>query len=398
MQNQTIADLDDVCSGCGACTLVCPTKAISIEYNDKGFFEARINEQQCVRCGRCTTVCIKDNEYIDIPRLEEGKLFASVSKNASTLMNSSSGGIVSEAYATALKKGYSIVGTVYNYDLDQTEMHLSKDKDAIKSFSGSKYIQSYTVDAFRDAILYAKEDKKNRVMIVGTPCQIFGIDRALEALDLREQFILVDFFCHGVPSYLVWNAYLKNVKKYLKSDKLNEIKFREKKNGWHNYWIEMSAGSRKYSEMGSLDMFYEAFFDNQFMNDRCFTCRLRAEYSKADIRVGDFWGKEFQSNDTGVSAVIILSDVGAKFFEEIAGIEIIGEYDIRKFVLSQSHKEYQKSKCREEAFSILKKTGNLQKAMSVYQSYKERAKVQMKKCIAVLPKESKKFFRRKGLI
>ena len=45
------------CCGCMACMNICPTRAIGVERNDKGFDQPIIEEEQCTGCGLCEKVC-----------------------------------------------------------------------------------------------------------------------------------------------------------------------------------------------------------------------------------------------------------------------------------------------------------------------------------------------------
>lgn len=45
------------CMGCGACSQLCPTKAIRMEDDEEGFPYPRIDEDKCVCCRKCLNVC-----------------------------------------------------------------------------------------------------------------------------------------------------------------------------------------------------------------------------------------------------------------------------------------------------------------------------------------------------
>lgn len=59
---------------------------------------------------------------------------------------------------------------------------------------GSKYIQSYTEEAFK------KIDRKQKYLVTGTPCQIDSFRRFIRKFRCEDNFILMDFYCHCVPS------------------------------------------------------------------------------------------------------------------------------------------------------------------------------------------------------
>ena len=41
------------CTGCTACSAICPVKAISIICDERGFARPLINEKKCIQCGLC---------------------------------------------------------------------------------------------------------------------------------------------------------------------------------------------------------------------------------------------------------------------------------------------------------------------------------------------------------
>ena len=48
----SIIDMDKAkCTGCGACVSNCPKKALSLQYNEEGFYHPSVNEELCIKCG-----------------------------------------------------------------------------------------------------------------------------------------------------------------------------------------------------------------------------------------------------------------------------------------------------------------------------------------------------------
>jgi len=60
MDKKSIPDLSSTkenCCGCAACYSVCPTGAIVMMPDEKGFLYPRIDEELCIRCQKCISVC-----------------------------------------------------------------------------------------------------------------------------------------------------------------------------------------------------------------------------------------------------------------------------------------------------------------------------------------------------
>lgn len=45
------------CCGCAACANICPSGAIFMMPDDKGFLYPRIQAEKCICCGLCQKVC-----------------------------------------------------------------------------------------------------------------------------------------------------------------------------------------------------------------------------------------------------------------------------------------------------------------------------------------------------
>lgn len=57
MQKQIMYKNKEECCGCGACASVCPTDAITMEFDEEGFEYPRIDEQKCINCNKCIKIC-----------------------------------------------------------------------------------------------------------------------------------------------------------------------------------------------------------------------------------------------------------------------------------------------------------------------------------------------------
>ena len=312
------------CFGCGVCAAVCPKKIIKIELNTDGFYVPTIaNSSDCTNCGLCNKVCSFKNDDA-FPDKRNLRSYAAWSRNQSVREKSSSGGIAFEIGKSLIAQGYMVCGVRYNAKNKRAEHYIANTLDELVPSMGSKYIQSYTVDAFR------KINRMQKYLIVGTPCQIASFRRYIRKFQCEENFVLMDFFCHGVPSYFAWEKYIREVEK--KTGPIVNVSWRNKRTGWRDSWMETCDESDSYekvdwhdsyfikikgekglhcSRMTQGDAFYKLFLGDQCLGKACYdSCKFKSNHSLADIRVGDAWGHIYENNDEGVSAVISFTTKG----------------------------------------------------------------------------------------
>ncbi|MBR4312186.1 MAG: Coenzyme F420 hydrogenase/dehydrogenase, beta subunit C-terminal domain [Bacteroidaceae bacterium] len=306
------------CFGCGVCAVVCAKKIISIKQDSEGFYAPCIvNLEQCTDCGLCTKVCAYSHkEVLDCNTTPQG--YAAWSTDVVVRKNCSSGGVGFEIGRSLLDKGYKLCGVCYDVPSHKAKHYIASTLAEWQDSKGSKYIQSYTVDAFK-AI-----DRKERWLVTGTPCQIDSFRRYLRMFNAEENFVLLDFFCHGVPSKLVWDKYIAEVEKKL--GRVESVSWRSKEYGWNDSWVmklQCDEGDIWHvSRRSQGDAFYQLFLGNQCLGKACYAhCKYKDLSSAADIRIGDLWGAAYKENEEGVSALIGLTKKGQQVIQNTDRIE-----------------------------------------------------------------------------
>lgn len=317
-----ILDLSSVrkCTSCGACGAVCPKDAIKIVLDKEGYYRPVVNAEKCVDCGLCVKVCYKFDEQLKVSTEEDingKKLYSAWSNDATLLKQTTSGGIGDLLARQLIEDGYKVVGVVYNEDKTRAEHRIASTLEGTLPFRGSKYIQSYTVGALKEVMLTAKSEK---YAVFGTPCQIYALNRFATQRNVRGNFMFVDLYCHGCPSMLVWTKYQQRMKEKYGVKHFDHVNFRSKIRGWGTFNVVLKLDGKTYfSNKASDDGFYELFFSDQVLNEGCNDCKLRGTLEYTDIRLGDFWGRKFLENRTGVSAVSVATKNGAELFKKIKG-------------------------------------------------------------------------------
>lgn len=319
------------CYGCGVCATACGRKIIEIVQNANGFYEPRItDESKCTHCGICTEVCayLHDDLSLTDPDIHP---YAAWSKDHLVRRKCSSGGAGFEVGKFLLSQGYKVCGVRYDAAKNRAEHYIATNVEELIQSAGSKYIQSYTVDGFK-AI-----KRKEKYLVTGTPCQIDSFRRYIKKFHCEDNFVLLDFFCHGVPSMLVWKKYTDWAEK--KVGKITYASWRNKWTGWHDSWA-MGIDGEKYGEkidwhdsydmlirekksfiesrMSQGDMFYKLFLGDCCLGKQCYDhCKYKYDQSSADIRIGDLWGKTYQDNQDGVSGAVAFTEKGKDILQHI---------------------------------------------------------------------------------
>lgn len=195
-----ISNIKD-CYGCGVCAMACGQKIIEIALNKDGFYEPRItDERKCTKCGICTEVCAFLYDNLSLTEIDINA-YAAWSKDHLVRRICSSGGAGFEIGKYLLGRGYKVCGVRYDAEKNRAEHYIATTVEELIPSVGSKYIQSYTVDSFK-AI-----NSKEKYLVTGTPCQIDSFRRYIRKFHCEDNFVLMDFFCHGVPSMLLWWKY-----------------------------------------------------------------------------------------------------------------------------------------------------------------------------------------------
>lgn len=275
------------CTGCGACVSTCPQNALSLRYNDEGFYHPFLNVDLCVNCGACDKVCHALNNVQPKTPCRNYTSYMVKSNDASIIAKSSSGGAFSLLAENVLKKGGVVWGARYNYDKERLE-HCSTDDCSLDELRKSKYIESYMGDSFSKVRKQLQEGRK--VMFVGTPCQVEGLQTFLSARKVdTTDLLLVRFVCHGVPS----NKFFTEYKKYEESrrgSKMIRFDFRPKTRGWRNSdWQMWFEDGHEEHKPYYYYYYYYYFQTNNLLRGCCYHCH-RVFHEKADITIADFWG------------------------------------------------------------------------------------------------------------
>lgn len=298
------------CCGCMACVNACPQDIIEIKSDILGFsYPVITQENKCIGCNKCNVSCPKKaiREYTT----NVGEVICACNKNDVERIASSSGGIFPLLCRTILHGGGVCYGVSFTESFGTKHIRITKEAELSKIVS-SKYSEASRGYVYREV----KEDllKGRKVLFSGTPCQIAGLKKYLDKD--WDNLLLVDLFCYGIPSPVIWKKWLDYISN---GRKPTFVDFRDKTYGWDNYSlrIEFSDGSI-YCKPKKNDLFIATFSKGSYIRPSCHTCNLKAFPRFSDITLGDFQELEdiFPDKDphNGWSMVRINSQKGRDIF------------------------------------------------------------------------------------
>lgn len=375
------------CSGCGGCAAVCPKEAIRLQWDSKGFYRAVVEPTMCVDCGLCLNVCHRFSQPEAGVSLYDAKLYALQSAKTETVRRCSSGGIAHELAAQILSDGGKAAGAVYDLTKNGVYHEIITDAAQLHRLDGSKYLQSNPESAFRHILEAAKQ---NPCAAFGTPCQIASLAAAAELRGVREKLLLVEIFCHGVPSHLLWEDTLQRMQQKLGTKQFEDVQFRYKKDDWHSYCLKVTGNGKTCYGKRETELFWQVFFENVLLGDACQVCQARRTESRADIRLGDYWGGCFQHRSDGVSAVFACSERGERAVERLLSegkAVVLEASDAAEMLAAQNMDGYHHQELHDEAMAVLENQG-IRAAVAYYRSRqtgKQKLKRHLLQLSALIP-------------
>ena len=304
------------CCGCTACASICPKDAITMEPDTLGFKYPKVDLDKCIDCGLCEKVCAFNDNYDKSLNLKEPEIYAARHKDIHEIETSRSGAAFIAISDYILENGGIVYGVGYK-DHFRVAHKRATTKEERNEFKGSKYVQSDLDGIFRQV----KEDLKqgNTVLFSGTPCQAAGLNSYI-GKKLRENLVLVDIVCHGVPSPYIWRDYLAYIEKKYKNEVV-KVDFRDKSRiGWSGH-IEsfIFNNGRKVESRIYTDLFYQHIM----LRPSCGNCHYTNFYRPSDLTIADYWGWEnistdFNIDNKGCSLLFINTSQGYNIFSIIS--------------------------------------------------------------------------------
>lgn len=351
-------DFNEYCCGCSACHDICPVGAISMKNNADGFVIPAIEVAKCIQCGQCERVCPHlnaKNEKIYKKDLPESWLFASADDQAKK--KSSSGAAFFDMAKEALAKGFSIVGCIWNRDL-QAEHIIGTELSAVINMQGSKYVQSRTVGIYRDVLLALKQGKY--VLFSGTPCQCMAAHLYVKNYaqgEYRKNLYTLAVICHGVSTPKAWETF-KSWLSQKNGARLIAVNFRSKdKEGYKKSYCryDFDNGTSTYlpSYLPSSKYIEATLVYNLALRKSCSHCDCKGITNGCDVIIGDWYEMNTGKGAMGTSCIVAGTKHGQYFVEN--NLQELQNFSYEKILLKNAfiEKSEQLGKYREEFLNNL---------------------------------------------
>lgn len=314
------------CCGCTACASICSHNAISMKPDAMGFLYPFVDESLCVDCHLCEKVCAFNDNYDKSLNFSKPIAFGARHIDMKEIENSRSGAAFVAISDWVLDNGGVVYGAGYEDHFRVVHKRATNRKQR-DEFRGSKYVQSDLTGVFKSVLYDLKQGFI--VLFSGTPYQTAGLN-SFVGNKLRENLILVDIVCHGVPSPYLWRDYIYYIEnKY--GNTVCKVNFRDKqKFGW-------SSHKESFKLLNGKDVtsytYTFLFYEHIMLRYSCGICPYTNINRPSDITIADFWGWEiinpdFNLDDKGVSLILINTNKGLHLFENIKDKMVVFQANI----------------------------------------------------------------------
>ena len=323
-RNHDISCVGKACTGCAACSDVCPVDAISMIRDMEGFAYPLINHALCLACGKCLGVCPTVNRYSSHPVL---RMYAAFANDSLLRSESSSGGIFSASARYVAEHGGAVVGASVD-SVGHVRHRLVNNPKDISLLQKSKYVQSDSEGIYRQ--IKDCLESGRRVLFSGCPCQVAGLSTFLGKA--YNNLITMDLICHGVPSPGVWERHVASI---TGGKPARSITFRRKDvTARTTFSVDIVAPGLRYKGRDEFDDPYMALFVTGSANrECCYACKFANSERVGDITIGDCASSNCYPRFypwIQLSVVSLNTEKGKEFWSEVKNLFTILPIDHKR--------------------------------------------------------------------
>lgn len=310
------------CTGCSACAASCRFDALVMTPDDEGFLRPSVDTNRCVGCGACSVFCpeLSPASRSDTPI----EVLACWDGDDARRISATSGGVFMLLADAILKRGGWVCGAVLDDAFDVRHV-VTRDRSVVEAMRGSKYVQSDVAEALVECTGRLRAGEC--VLFSGTPCQVAAMRRLAQKV-LTGELVAVDILCHGAPSPLFWQEYLRYREKRAGAKTVG-VCFRKKEPSWTLFSMELCFrdGSVK-SWPTTDDLYLRAFLGDFISRSSCYECPYVGVRRVGDLTLADFWGyvsesHRYRNDERGISLVLVNTQQGASVLAAVRGIVVV---------------------------------------------------------------------------
>lgn len=218
---------NNLCSGCGVCSAVCPKECISLTNNKFGEIRPIVDVDVCVNCGKCNRICPFGLENTKSHNKNPSETYY-IGASREFSHNASSGGVATFIFNSMLEMGVVDHVVTVSPQNDCNELFtysICSNKEDLISCQGSAY---YPVTLSK--ILSRIKQLNGSFAVIGVPCFVSALRNLKEQSSFWNNKIkyLIGIVCGHTPTKsmidcLAWKSGHK------RSD-INSCRFRIKDN------------------------------------------------------------------------------------------------------------------------------------------------------------------------
>ena len=311
------------CTGCGACSVVCPAECIRMVPDEEGFLFPEIEHDNCIGCNRCRKSCPIAGTWSTQRSISSAPaLFAAFHKDVAERLQSTSGGAFAAIAEEVIAHGGVVFGSAFDAAEDEVVCQIAENEAQLIALKQSKYVQSKIFPVYAEIEKYLNEGRV--VLFFFFFCQVAGVSACFAGNPRKERLYTCDLICHGVPSTLAWRQYKTWLEEHLGTP-ITGFQFRDKAKGWKNSLRSCQVKGGKIVLRGNKeDSYCRAFYLNLSLRESCYHCPFDCA-SRADFTLADYWGIEkrgiFSRQDirNGISRIEVHTVHGRDFLSQMNG-------------------------------------------------------------------------------
>jgi len=302
-----------LCSGCGACTIICQNNAIYLKESVELNFPI-VEKTSCIGCKKCLEICPGYDKYNRIIRnrsLDEYHISQKTYKSKYVIAyamdnelrkQSASGGYITALLEVLIDKGIIDGAITLKQDLNnplEYKSQIIRDIKSVKQTRGSRYYPASACVGLKELAHI-----NGKFAFIGKPCEVqasrYLIRNSAKYKDKLP--ILISLFCHHTPTREGTFDILERFG--IELEQIASIRYRG--NGWPGMFQVIGKDKRIL-----LMKQYREIWDKYLSRSMPLVCKLCSDpFGKySDISVGDAWGFKDDS-ELGLSAVILRTSYG----------------------------------------------------------------------------------------